>query len=112
MTEECVRKLELPRRNGKLAVSGLGQQEVGTTRGVVTLQIASRFDEVVVIATDAYILGKLTSTIPSQRFDVANMKLLQNISELADPDYNRPGPIDIILGSDVFLALLPGHGNF
>ncbi|XP_038122496.1 uncharacterized protein LOC119771145 [Culex quinquefasciatus] len=108
VTEECVRKLELPRRNGKLAVSGLGQQEVGTTRGVVTLQIASRFDEVVVIATDAYILGKLTSTIPSQRFDVANMKLLQNIPELADPDYNRPGPIDIILGSDVFLALLEG----
>ncbi|XP_065078247.1 uncharacterized protein LOC135701392 [Ochlerotatus camptorhynchus] len=42
VTESCVRKLQLPRRNGKLVVNGLGQQEVGTTRGVVTLRLASR----------------------------------------------------------------------
>ncbi|XP_058827110.1 uncharacterized protein LOC131694791 [Topomyia yanbarensis] len=106
--EDCVRKLELPRRNGKLIMSGLGQQEAGITRGFVTLNIASRFDDIVVITTEAFILGKLTSEIPSQRFNATNMKLLENLNDLADPEINRPGPIDIILGSDVFLALLEG----
>ncbi|XP_058817689.1 uncharacterized protein LOC131680998 [Topomyia yanbarensis] len=92
--EDCVQKLELPRRNGKLIVSGLGQQEAGTTRGVVMLNIASRFDDIVVITTEAFILG--------------NEENEDNLNDLAAPEFNRPGPIDIILGSDVFLALLEG----
>ncbi|XP_065072769.1 uncharacterized protein LOC135697110 [Ochlerotatus camptorhynchus] len=73
VTESCVRKLQLPRRNGKLVVNGLGQQEVGTTRGVVTLRLASRFKDTLVLSIEAYVLGKLTTIIPSQPFDVDNM---------------------------------------
>ncbi|XP_055526934.1 uncharacterized protein LOC129719565 [Wyeomyia smithii] len=108
VSEDCVKRLKLPRRNGKLLVSGIGQREIGTTRGMVSLRIASRFNETVVIATDAYVLGKLTSTIPSQRFKLSNMKLLENLNELADPGFNKPASIDVILGSDVFLTLLNG----
>nr|XP_029710293.1 uncharacterized protein LOC109623019 [Aedes albopictus] len=108
VTEDCVRKLGLVRRNGKVVVTGIGQQAAGTTRGVVTLHLASRFNENVVITTSAYVLGKLTSTLPSQRFNIGNMKLLENVKEMADPTFNKPGPIDVILGADVFLALLEG----
>ncbi|XP_053685681.1 uncharacterized protein LOC128735210 [Sabethes cyaneus] len=108
VSEDCVNRLKLPRRNSKLVVSGIGQHEIGTTRGVVSLRIASRFNETIVVATDAYVLGKLTSTIPSQRFKLSKMKLLENLNELADPAFNRPASIDAILGSDVFLALLDG----
>nr|XP_029733924.1 uncharacterized protein LOC115269388 [Aedes albopictus] len=97
VTEACVRKLKLPRRNGKLVVNGLGQQEVGTTRGLVTIRLATRFNDVVVLTTEAYVHGKLTTTIPSQRFNPANLKLLDDLGDLADPEFNRPGAIDIIL---------------
>ncbi|XP_055522945.1 uncharacterized protein LOC129717125 [Wyeomyia smithii] len=75
---------------------------------MLSLRIASRFNETVVIATDAYVLGKLTSAIPSQPFKLSNMKLQENLNELADPGFNRPASIDVILGSDVFLTLLNG----
>ncbi|XP_065082272.1 uncharacterized protein LOC135704713 [Ochlerotatus camptorhynchus] len=104
VTEDCLRKLGLVRRYGKLVVTGIGQQAAGTTRGIVTLHLASRFNEVIVISTSAYVLGKLTSSLPSQRFNSGNLKLLENVRET----FNKPGQIDVILGSDVFLALLEG----
>lgn len=111
ITEACVNKLGIPRTSGKVAVSGLAQQSAGTTRGLVKLVIANRCSDNVILRTNAFVMGKLTSTLPAQCI-VPNSKLLEKeIQEsLADPAYNQPGPIDIILGSDVFLAILqPGQ---
>ncbi|XP_062537728.1 uncharacterized protein LOC134206064 [Armigeres subalbatus] len=111
VTEACVRKLALPRSNGKLTVSGLGMQVAGTTRGLVKLVIANRFENTVVLQTNAFVMGKLTSTLPSQHCRVHPSLMDKQIQNaLADPGYHRPGSIDIILGADVFLALLkPGQ---
>ncbi|XP_065088590.1 uncharacterized protein LOC135710068 [Ochlerotatus camptorhynchus] len=107
ITEACVNKLSIPRTSGKVAVSGLGQQHAGTTRGVVKLIMANRFNETVILRTSAFVMGKLTSTLPAQRVEVNTKLLEKEIQEtLADPAFNQPGPIDIILGSDVFLAIL------
>lgn len=103
----CVNKLGLPRTNGKVVVSGLGQQSAGTARGLVKLEICNRFNEVRVLRTSAYVMGKLTSTLQTQQC-IINASLLgkQILECIADPAYYMPGPIDIILDSDVFLALL------
>ncbi|XP_055590386.1 uncharacterized protein LOC129742509 [Uranotaenia lowii] len=106
VTEELVRKLALPRSNGKVSVCGIGQSSAGTTRGMVALEISSRFNEVVLIKTKAYILGKLTSTLPAQRFYNRNLSFLGKLNDLADPSFSQPSKIDIVLGTDVFLALL------
>nr|XP_029719411.1 uncharacterized protein LOC109416182 [Aedes albopictus]XP_029719418.1 uncharacterized protein LOC115261655 [Aedes albopictus] len=56
-------------------------------------------------------MGKLTSTLPAQLVK-PNSKLLQKEIQdaLADPAYNLPAPVDVILGADVFLAILqPGQ---
>ncbi|XP_038106574.1 uncharacterized protein LOC119766211 [Culex quinquefasciatus] len=111
ISESCVSKLGLPRANGKVAVTGMGQQAAGTTRGVVKLEIANRFDDTSVLQTMAYVMGKLTSTLPTQLCQVHPSLLDRDVQDfLADPAYQRPGPIDLILGCDVFLALLrPGQ---
>ncbi|XP_038117303.1 uncharacterized protein LOC119769345 [Culex quinquefasciatus] len=111
ISEACVSKLGLPRANGKVAVTGMGQQAAGTTRGVVKLEIANRFDDTSVLQTMAYVMGKLTSTLPTQLCQVHPSLLDRDVQDfLADPAYQRPGPIDLILGCDVFLALLrPGQ---
>nr|XP_029710301.1 uncharacterized protein LOC109422104 [Aedes albopictus] len=111
ISEACVQKLGLPRSNGKVVVSGLGQQTAGTTRGLVKLVIANRFENAIVLQTSAFVMGRLTSTLPTQHCRVHPSLLDNQLQEnLADPAYQTPGPIDIILGSDVFLALLkPGQ---
>ncbi|XP_055611269.1 uncharacterized protein LOC129757912 [Uranotaenia lowii] len=107
ISEICVNKLRLPRTNAKVVVSGIGQQPAGTSRGLVKLSVASRFNNTIVLRTCAVVLGKLTSTLPAQHLKVNPSLLCEQIQQsLADPGFNQPGPIDIILGSDVFLALL------
>nr|XP_029733686.1 uncharacterized protein LOC115269273 [Aedes albopictus] len=111
ITEACVNKLGIPRTNGKVVVSGLAQQSAGTTRGIVKLVIANRCNEAVILRSSAFVMGKLTSTLPAQLVK-PNSKLLQKEIQdaLADPAYNQPAPVDIILGADVFLAILqPGQ---
>ncbi|XP_065075594.1 uncharacterized protein LOC135699294 [Ochlerotatus camptorhynchus] len=104
ISEVCVKKLGLSCSNGKVTAAG-------TTRGLVKLVMANRFIDVCVLQTSAYVLGKLTSTLPTQHCRVHSSLLDKQLKEnLADPAYYQPGPIDIILGSDVFLALLkPGQ---
>nr|XP_029734345.1 uncharacterized protein LOC109426131 [Aedes albopictus] len=111
ITEACVNKLGISRTNGKVVVSGLAQQSAGTTLGIVKLVIANRCNEAVILRTSAFVMGKLTSTLPAQLVK-PNSKLLQKEIQdaLADPAYNQPAPVDIILGADVFLAILqPGQ---
>ncbi|XP_062714016.1 uncharacterized protein LOC134290827 [Aedes albopictus] len=86
-------------------------QTAGTTRGLVKLVIANRFENAIVLQTSAFVMGRLTSTLPTQHCRVHPSLLDNQLQEnLADPAYQTPGPIDIILGSDVFLALLkPGQ---
>ncbi|XP_062715075.1 uncharacterized protein LOC134291391 [Aedes albopictus] len=107
ITEATVNKLRLPRSNAKFVVSGLGQQQAGTTRGLVELVIANRFREEVILNTKAFVMNKLTSTLPSQHLCLESSILTDEVQQnLADPEFNRPGPIDVVLGSDVFLLIL------
>ncbi|XP_058464504.1 uncharacterized protein LOC131438467 [Malaya genurostris] len=105
ISESCANKLGLSRSSGKFLVSGLGQQQAGTTRGLVRLALANRFSDTILLQTKAFVMGKLTSTLPTQNFKM-NANIEQVRMCLADPNFNQPGHIDIILGSDVFLALL------
>ena len=53
-----------------------------------------------VINVTAYILPTLTQFIPSSEFSIQTNHLRS--IKLADPNFNKPGRIEMILGSDVF----------
>ena len=53
------------------------------------------------IDVTAYILPTLTQFLPSSEFSIQTNFHLRSI-ELADPNFNKPGRIEMILGSDVF----------
>ncbi|XP_058446192.1 uncharacterized protein LOC131427220 [Malaya genurostris] len=105
ITEACVKRLGLRRSNASLEVTGINAEVIGKTAGKVSLVISSRFEEATKIITQAYVLGKLTATLPCQRFNVSNMPYLAGL-QLADPHFNKPSSTDIILGADVFLSIL------
>ncbi|GBL78744.1 hypothetical protein AVEN_145722-1 [Araneus ventricosus] len=57
----------------------------------------------------ALILNILTASLPSQELKLEDFPHLANIN-LADPSFNLPGQIDLIIGADYFFSiLLPGQ---
>lgn len=55
--------------------------------------------------TQAMILNKLTNNLPNYTFEKGYWPHLQNL-KLADPEYNVSGPIDLLLGADVYSEIL------
>ncbi|XP_065079342.1 uncharacterized protein LOC135702229 [Ochlerotatus camptorhynchus] len=105
ITEHCITILGLDRKNAKVVISGIVNSASETTRGVVDLEISSRFDYKPVIQTKAYVLSKLSTNIPSQKIDASRLKCL-DLVPLADPDFDKPNKVDLILGVDVFLSIV------
>ncbi|XP_053687088.1 uncharacterized protein LOC128736626 [Sabethes cyaneus] len=109
ITESCVTQLGLKRQNAKIVITGVTNSASETTRGAVNLEIASRFDYNPIISTRAYVLSKLTRNLPQQKINTGNLKCLESL-QLADPEFDKPSKIDLILGVDVFLSIL-GDGK-
>ncbi|XP_053699438.1 uncharacterized protein LOC128746414 [Sabethes cyaneus] len=105
ITEACVKRLGLKRINAKVEVTGVSGEIVGTTAGKVSLIVSSRFDDSDTITIQAYVLGKLTATLPCQQFSASDMLYLKGL-QLADPRFNKSSTVDVILGADVFLSIL------
>lgn len=105
ITENCVTSIGLQRSNANLVVTGIASCSSETTRGAVQLEISSRFCYSPVVKVNAYVLSKFPQIVPNQRLDRERLKCLEPL-QLADPDFDKPGKIDVILGADVFLAIL------
>ncbi|XP_058446157.1 uncharacterized protein LOC131427192 [Malaya genurostris] len=105
ITESCVIHIGLKRNNANLIVTGIMNCGSETTKGVVNLEISSRFDNQPVVNTKAFVLTKLTRNLPQQKIDTSRLKCLESL-QLADPGFSKPSKIDLILGVDVFLSIL------
>lgn len=105
ISEACVTRLGLSRSNARFAVTGVAGSAAGTTKGAVRLEISSRFNDEVVLTTEAYVLEVLTSPMPNQSIDGKRMKFLEAVP-LADPTFWKTGKIDVILGVELFLPML------
>ncbi|XP_038106910.1 uncharacterized protein LOC119766434 [Culex quinquefasciatus] len=77
ITEACVKRIGLKRTKVSLEVSGVNGEIVGNTAGAVTLVMSSRFNGEAKLTTQAYVLGRLTATLPNQRFSVADLPFLE-----------------------------------
>lgn len=85
---------------------GVGAQHIGSSRGIVILTLRSRYNPTIEFSVQAFVIPKVTGRIPSNPV-TASWSHLDEL-KLADPDFASPGPIDIILGADVYGSLLLG----
>lgn len=111
MSESCCQLLGLKRENATLPVKGVKGVEVGYTRGKSSVQISSRFNENDSLTMNVYILNRLSDSIPSQKRIFHDYNSIKS-ENLADPDFDKPNKIDIILGTDYFLNALGGDKLF
>ncbi|XP_038106683.1 uncharacterized protein LOC119766295 [Culex quinquefasciatus] len=105
ISEACMTRLGISRSNARFPVTGVAGTQAGTTRGMALLEIAPRFSDEVVMKTQAYVLEVLAPPTPCQSFKPKQLELLRGL-QLADPEYYKAGPVDVILGAELFLPIL------
>ncbi|XP_055854711.1 uncharacterized protein LOC129918280 [Episyrphus balteatus] len=100
ITEDVANKLQLQKTKVDVTVSGLGSHEVSRVKYKVNITLSNNPK----ICTTAYVLKNVTKTLPSTRIKTEWGHLQKLI--LADPTYNIPGKIDMIVGAEVIAEIL------
>ncbi|CAK1600373.1 unnamed protein product [Parnassius mnemosyne] len=115
VTARVVELLGLKRTQISGVVSGIGEGNKVYINHLVGLHIKSRHESDFSIDVNAYVMKSLTRRLPAREIRGYDWPQLKNV-KLADPSFNVPGRIDILLGADVFgkiidLGLLKGPGD-
>lgn len=107
VTESAAQMLGLRRIKETVKISGLGGSGSLESRSSVNLQITSRSDPSFSLHVKAHVLDKLTTLLPSKRVSI-NKKQMQALPslELADPSFNHPGKVDLLLGAEVYSKIM------
>lgn len=105
ITENCVQHLRLKRKSISVPVNGLGASNAGHSSALVSVNLKSSVDSTFNLVLDALVLKKLTGQLPNFELSVDCLPNFCGIS-LADPQFFKPGNIDIWLGADVYGRIL------
>lgn len=103
MTSEFASKLGLKAEECKRSIVGVDGMR-GACKGQLKAYIRSRHKDYG-NSIQFLIVNKVTKTIPSEGFSVESWSVPSHV-ELADPEFNTPGQIDILLGGEIFMELL------
>lgn len=99
ISKRLVQQLHLKKKSVTFELHGIGAVNAGRTQGLVSVALQPHFKSSQQVHLQAYVLSKLTATI--QATSKANWSHFQQL-QLADPNYNQPGKIDIIIGADYY----------
>uniref|UniRef100_A0A2H1WM60 SFRICE_016310 n=1 Tax=Spodoptera frugiperda TaxID=7108 RepID=A0A2H1WM60_SPOFR len=99
ITKDLCGMLHLPIRSVSSHVAGINSQ-VSTITQTCTLHLQS-CDESYNVDVDCFVLPNITTHIPQTYIDLTDLQLPAGIS-LADPTFNIPSSIDILVGADIF----------
>ncbi|XP_029178087.1 uncharacterized protein LOC114945904 [Nylanderia fulva] len=105
VTESVVQSLRLKRRSVDVVVAGLQGTRTGSVSSSVRVALRSRLSPASEIAVDAFVLRTLTNLIPSRHVSGCSWPHIQGL-QLADPRFDVPSRIDVILGADVYGQVL------
>lgn len=106
MTMECTIRLGLPRSKKRTDIVGLSQQPVTTVKGVTRcVFVPSTADSPQFQAENVVVLPKITTLMPNEKLPDSVRGQYGHLS-LADPGFNVPGPIKMLIGSDLYPFIL------
>lgn len=104
ISESASKLLAIPRQKSQTYVTGIGEAGAGSAKGKITITIKPHFKSDFNMDITALIFPKLTKTLPSTTTPKINR--WDSSLELADPGYNVPGTIDLIIGADAFTRII------
>lgn len=107
ITEDCVSRLCLPRHKNKQQIVGLSETSISGQKGSVLCAIKPRSLKEPILKTNAIILNRITSSLPSVTLNRKVKEYFQGW-DLADPDFDVPGKVDFLIGAELFPLLFDG----
>ena len=99
VTEDFATVLMLPTQRSQINVSTMGSSHFQNTRGLLPL----KFDGTIEVYL--HLIPKISNTISDKEIDVSTMRHVNNLN-LADPTFNIPNKVDLLLGADVIENIL------
>ncbi|XP_011687413.1 PREDICTED: uncharacterized protein LOC105449729 [Wasmannia auropunctata] len=93
----------MERTHSSISLVGIGAQASNKTRDMVSFQLSPHFTSNFSYTMTAHVLTNLTSSIPSTHLNTSSWQHLKGL-QLAQ--FSRPDAIDIILGADVYGAII------
>ena len=107
ITEAAVQRLQIRRQKQTRRICGVGGNKVCDDDGQVQLIRPSDNEP---ISMTASILQKLTNNLPSKRINIDNWKTVKEL-QLADPGFNDPQEIDMIIGAVHYEDMMIGNNR-
>ncbi|XP_056637704.1 uncharacterized protein LOC130445841 [Diorhabda sublineata] len=107
VSQELVNKLQLKTFEKTLQISGISQT-VSTTNKMVHLKFFPHSNPIKHFEIPCAVLPKITCKLPQVKINVSQLRLPTDII-LANPEFNIPSEIHILVGADLYYKLLtPG----
>lgn len=103
MTETFAKKLGLPMKKCHVPIGALNALST-VARHTITATIHSRVGGYQRTLT-FLVIPTISTTIPDRPIDRAHINIPRNV-KLADPNFNRPAPVEMLLSAGVALSLL------
>ncbi|XP_062703843.1 uncharacterized protein LOC134286271 [Aedes albopictus] len=104
MTENLAQRLSFRRIRENMPVNGVGGSCSVAKQAVLAIVLSCN-SSYVTGEVKFLVLPKITTSLPQQYIDTSSWNLPSGVC-LADPGFNEPGSIDVILGVAVFYELL------
>ncbi|XP_055590912.1 uncharacterized protein LOC129742994 [Uranotaenia lowii] len=107
ISERLSQLLRLKRENVSIPMYGIGESTSNVRHSVKTTirSRTSRYE----LKANFLVMPRITIDLPSTSFSTLNWKLPNNLN-MADPEFNKTGPIDILLGAEHFFTIVnPGN---
>lgn len=98
-TERAAQLLQLKKEKISATIDGFGDKGAGTAKAMMKIEIMPVHESDCCIQMDVLITKKITKMLPNVEVPIDQYSHLKNIL-LADPEYNKPAPIDLSIGSD------------
>ena len=99
MTEALARQLQLKRRHNEIPITGINNTPSVATHSM-DIKFSSKDNKYSNVVT-CFILPNLMGNMPSSVIDITTLRLPKDII-LADNEFNIPGRIDMLIGSDLY----------
>lgn len=112
MTESCARNLNVQYSHEQTAkILGISSAVVNT-KGLCNVSIGSLSGDILTQNHPFVVLEKITNNLPSQQISQQVRERMRHLV-LADPTFDTPAPIDVLIGADLFpYTLLGGSLTF
>ncbi|XP_066906620.1 uncharacterized protein [Halyomorpha halys] len=88
-------------------IAGLGGSQVANIKGAMTFRLRSLIDDTTNFKVRALVVDRITSDLPKRPVPTRVIRELSH-HVLADPSFGVSGPIDLLIGVDLYPRLVTG----